>query len=73
MIVMGTFMPSRRWPVVMCPRCRVQMGVAKVTPAGPGTAGGVVLYACEICKTERPRPYSTPPIEPKASEKGQKT
>ena len=48
------------WPVVMCPGCRVPMGVKKVTADGPGKPTGKVLYVCEICKTETRRLYKTP-------------
>jgi len=51
------------WPVVICPGCRVQMGVKKVSVDEPGKASGKIIYACEICKTETRRLYKGPKIE----------
>ena len=47
-------------PIVMCPGCRVQMGVRKVMPEVPGKAAGKIIYACEICKAETMRLYNKP-------------
>ena len=57
-------MKRREWPVVICPGCRVPMGVKKVTVDGPGKPSGEVLYACEICKTETARRFNAPPAPP---------
>ena len=48
----------------MCPGCRVQMGVKKIMPDGPGKATGMVAYICEICGTETSRPYKQPSEAP---------
>lgn len=45
------------WPVVVCPGCRVEMGVLKVEPVGPGKTSGEIRYVCEICGTETRRQY----------------
>jgi hypothetical protein len=51
------------WPLVMCPGCKVPMGVKLVTTDSPGSVKGKVVYACVICKTETSRPYKV--SEPK--------
>ena len=51
------------WPSVMCPGCKVPMGVKLVTTDSPGSSKGKVVYACVICKTETTRPYKA--SEPK--------
>jgi hypothetical protein len=55
-------MPQRGWPVVMCPDCKVPMGVKAVLQ---GTDCTEVVYICEICRTERPR-LKKPPTLPSA-------
>jgi hypothetical protein len=54
-------MPKSDWPIVMCPGCRVPMGVKKVTVDGPGHDSGEITYACEICKTETARRFNQRP------------
>jgi hypothetical protein len=51
------------WPVVICPGCRVQMGVKNVSVDEPGKDSGKITYACEVCKTETRRLYKGPKIE----------
>ena len=46
-----------KWPVVMCPGCKVPMGVKAVIEDRPGAGSGQVTYACVICKTETVRPF----------------
>jgi len=41
-------MAKSEWPEVLCPGCRVQMGVKKVVPDGPNKLTGKVIYVCEI-------------------------
>ena len=44
-----------KWPVVMCPGCKVPMGVKAVIEDRPGTDSVTVIYECPICKTETQR------------------
>ena len=43
------------------------MDVKKVTADGPGKDTGMIIYVCEICKTETARPYKGPQMEAEAS------
>lgn len=58
-------MAQPKSPVVMCPGCKVPMGVKLVVT---GKAGEMteVTYACVICQTETTRRYKMPepPITP---------
>ena len=60
-------MTTEQWPIVMCPGCRVQMTIKKVTSDGPGRDTGTIVYVCEACKTETTRPYKGPRMESQAS------
>jgi hypothetical protein len=51
-----------KWPTVICPGCRVQMGVKAVVAGGPSKSAGKVVYVCEICKTETARIYNQPAL-----------
>jgi hypothetical protein len=51
----------------MCPGCRLQMTIKKVTSDGPGRDTGTIVYLCEACKTETTRPYKGPQMESQAS------
>ena len=44
-----------KWPLVMCPGCKVPMGVKAVIEDRPGTDSVTVIYECPICKTETQR------------------
>ena len=54
--------------MVICPGCKVPMGVRVVVQGGPGAPSGKIAYKCIICKTETERLFrdsgASPAVKP---------
>jgi hypothetical protein len=67
----GDAMPQTGWPVVMCPGCKVPMGVKLVVTGRPGDPSEVT-YACVICESKTVRRSKLPTQLPTASREERK-